>query len=105
MALSSRNVVPMSDWILIQNEDNTKTEGGLHVPDVARASFQKRGAKVVAVGPGRVTETGHRHEPKVKVGDYVWLDQNPTIALLPFMKDAVLVREHSVVCTISPDRE
>lgn len=100
MKPNKKCVQPLGDWILIERENPTKTEGGLHIPDQFQDTTQIRGARVVAVGPGRVSETGHFHTPKVRVGDIVWLDRNPTIAVLPFCKDAVLVREHSIVCTI-----
>ncbi len=103
--LSKKNIQPLADWILIEPENPEKTGGGLYVPEAVRAQMQLRGARVIAVGPGRLTETGHLRALSVKVGDVVWLDSNPQLAILPFDKTCVLVKEMSIVCVIKPSAE
>jgi chaperonin GroES len=46
-----------------------KSKGGLILPDVAKEKPQE--GVVVAVGPGRPTETGKREPLDVKVGDTI----------------------------------
>jgi chaperonin GroES len=61
---------PISDRVLVRRADpETKTRGGLFIPDAAREKPQR--ATVIAVGPGLVTDAGVRVEPRVKTGDTV----------------------------------
>jgi chaperonin GroES len=48
----------------IREED--KTKGGIIIPDTAKEKPQE--GRVVAVGKGRVTETGHLLVPDIKAG-------------------------------------
>jgi len=64
-------VQPLGDRVLIQRleEEEEKTSGGIYIPDTAKEKPQR--GKVVAVGPGRMTEEGKRLPMDVKVGDEV----------------------------------
>jgi chaperonin GroES len=63
-------VRPLSDRILVKRvESETKTQGGIIIPDTAKEKPVQ--GKVVAVGPGMVREDGSRREVMVKVGDRV----------------------------------
>lgn len=63
-------VRPLRDKILIKRlEEETKTAGGLFIPDSAKEKPQK--GKVVAVGTGRVTDDGKTIPFEVKKGDSV----------------------------------
>jgi len=64
------NVRPLGDRILVKRvESETKTKGGIYIPDTAKEKPQE--AVVVAVGPGKVNENGSRRELLVKKGDRV----------------------------------
>ena len=61
---------PMADRLVvkpIEKEDVTK--GGIFLPDTAKEKPQE--GKVLAVGPGRLTEEGKRLAMDIKVGDIV----------------------------------
>ena len=61
---------PLGDRILVLRVDEeNKTKGGLIIPDTAKEKPQE--GKVIAVGPGKVTETGKRISLEVKKGDRV----------------------------------
>ena len=64
-------VKPLGDRVLIQRLEETedKTPGGIYIPDTAKEKPQR--GKVVAVGPGRLTEEGKRLPMDVKAGDEV----------------------------------
>jgi chaperonin GroES len=63
-------VRPLSDRVLLRrSESETKTKGGIIIPDTAKEKPQQ--GVVVAVGPGFVREDGSRREPLVKAGDRV----------------------------------
>jgi len=63
------NIRPLRDRIVVKRETETKTAGGILIPDTA-------GEKpiigiVLAVGPGKTTDTGAVLELSVKTGDKV----------------------------------
>ncbi|QIK71374.1 co-chaperone GroES [Propioniciclava coleopterorum] len=63
-------IKPLEDRILIQPlEAETTTASGLYIPDTAKEKPQE--GKVVAVGPGRVDDSGNRIPLDVAEGDVV----------------------------------
>ena len=61
---------PLSDKVIVKRvEAETKTKGGIVLPDTAKEK-PKRG-KILAVGEGRRTDKGELVKPSVKVGDEV----------------------------------
>ncbi len=61
---------PMNDRILVVRiEEETKTAGGIIIPDTAKEKPQE--GKVVAAGPGKMGEDGKRIPLEVKKGDRV----------------------------------
>jgi chaperonin GroES len=62
--------IPIADKVVIKKIENEgQTTGGVIIPDTTQEGTRK--AEVIAVGPGRVLESGQRFEPQVKVGDIV----------------------------------
>jgi len=63
-------IKPLGDRIVVKVlEAETKSKGGILLPDTAKEKPQE--AKVVAVGKGKVFENGTIAAPEVKVGDKV----------------------------------
>ncbi len=61
---------PLSDRILVERvEENTKTKGGIIIPDTAKEKPAE--GKVIATGNGRMGEDGKLLPMDVKVGDRV----------------------------------
>jgi len=61
---------PLDDRIVVLAEEaEDKTAGGILLPDSAKQKPQQ--GKVVAAGPGRLTDAGTRAALGVKVGDTV----------------------------------
>lgn len=64
------NVKPLSDRVVIRRHDEeTKTTGGILLPDSARQKPQR--GTVLAVGPGKQLKDGTRRPLQVKKGDVV----------------------------------
>ncbi len=64
-------VKPLDDRILVeQSEAEEKTAGGIVLPDTAKEKPQR--GKVLAVGPGKLLDSGARGQMSVKVGDEVF---------------------------------
>lgn len=65
---------PLSDRILVELlEAESKTAGGIIVPDVAKEKTQL--ARVIAVGPGKADATGKSFPLHVAVGDKVYISK------------------------------
>ena len=63
-------IKPLEDRVLVQPlEAETTTASGLVIPDTAKEKPQE--GKVVAVGPGRVDDSGKRVPVDVTEGDLV----------------------------------
>jgi chaperonin GroES len=61
---------PLDDRIVVEPvEAEEVTAGGIVLPDTAKEKPQR--GKVVAVGPGRMTDDGERIKVEVKVGDEI----------------------------------
>ena len=61
---------PLDDRVVVRpTEAEEVTSGGIVLPDSAQEKPQR--GKVVAVGEGRLLESGSRGEPSVAVGDEV----------------------------------
>ncbi len=61
---------PMGDRLVVKPiQSEEKTKSGIYIPDTAKEKPQE--GKVIAVGPGRMTEEGKRIPPDVEVGDIV----------------------------------
>jgi chaperonin GroES len=61
---------PLGDKVVVEAvEEEAKTTGGIFLPDTAKQKPYE--GKVVAVGSGRVLESGDRAPMAVKVGDRV----------------------------------
>jgi len=61
---------PLQDRIIVKRlEEETKTKGGIIIPDTAKEKPIE--GKVIAVGKGKVTEAGKVLALDVKVGDKV----------------------------------
>jgi chaperonin GroES len=67
MAVSIR---PLNDRIIVRRtEDQEQMRGGLYIPDTAKEKPQE--GEVLAVGNGKLLETGQRIAIDLKVGDRI----------------------------------
>jgi len=61
---------PLADRLVVKPiEAEEKTKAGIYLPDTAKEKPQE--GKVVAVGPGRLSDDGKRIAMDIKVGDIV----------------------------------
>lgn len=64
------NIRPLADRVVVKPiEPEEKKEGGIIIPDTAKEKPMQ--GKVVAVGPGKISENGEKIPMEVKVGDIV----------------------------------
>jgi chaperonin GroES len=61
---------PLGDRVVVRRvKEDTKTAGGIIIPDTAQEKPQE--GEVIAVGPGALDDNGKRVLPEVKAGDRV----------------------------------
>jgi chaperonin GroES len=61
---------PLNDRVIVKRvEEEKKTSGGIIIPDSAKEKPQE--GKVIAVGPGKLDDTGKRTSLSVKEGDRI----------------------------------
>ena len=84
---------PLYDRVLVQRiDDDSKTPGGLYIPDNAKEKAQT--GKVVSIGGGRTSADGKMIPMQVKVGDTVFFGKySGTDA----GKDHVVLREDEIL--------
>lgn len=90
------NVKPLGDRIVVERiEQDTKTAGGIIIPDTAKEK-PKQG-KVLAVGPGAKDESGKRIAMDVSVGDIVLFTQWAGSEIKMDGKDYLVMKESDVI--------
>ncbi len=63
-------VKPLEDRVLVKPiEASNKTDSGLYLPESSKEKPIQ--GEVVAVGPGKLMDNGHRAQLSVKIGDRV----------------------------------
>ena len=63
-------IKPLADRVVVKpSEAEEKTSGGIILPDTAKEKPQE--GTIIAVGPGKVSESGAKVNMEVKVGDKV----------------------------------
>ena len=65
----AKKIRPLGDRVIVEAMTQETSKSGIIIPDTAKEKPQQ--GKVVAVGPGRLSENGERLSPEVKSGDVV----------------------------------
>ena len=64
------NFRPLHDRVLVRRvEEETKTAGGIIIPETAQEKPQE--GEIISVGPGALDDNGKRVAPEVKPGDFI----------------------------------
>ncbi|MGA9537805.1 MAG: co-chaperone GroES [Desulfobacterales bacterium] len=90
---------PLQDRILVQRvEEETKTKGGIIIPDTAKEKPAE--GKVVAVGNGKVGEDGKRTALEVKKGDRILFGKYSGTEVKIEGEEYLIMREDDVLGVI-----
>lgn len=90
---------PMDDRILVEpSEAESTTAGGIILPDAAREKPQR--GTVIAVGPGKLLDSGNRGELGVKVGDEVFYGKYSGTEVEFNETKYVVVRENDILAVV-----
>ncbi|RII28580.1 MAG: co-chaperone GroES [Geobacter sp.] len=90
------NLRPLQDRIIVKRlEEETKTAGGILIPDTAKEKPQQ--GEVVAVGKGKLTEDGKTIPMDVKVGDKVLFGKYSGTEIKLNGQDYLIMREDDIL--------
>ncbi len=92
-------VKPLDDRVLVkQSEAEEKTAGGIVLPDTAKEKPQK--GKVIAVGVGKLLDSGQRGAMSLKKGDEVFYGKYSGTEIKIDGEEYVILKESDVLAVI-----
>ena len=87
---------PMGDRLVVkQMQSEEKTKSGIYLPDTAKEKPQE--GKVLAVGPGRMTDEGKRIPMDVAVGDTVIYSKYGGSEIKVDDEELIIMRESDIL--------
>ena len=94
------NLRPLDDRVVVEPlEAESKSTGGILLPDSAKEKPQR--GRVVAVGPGKLLESGKRSELSVGVGDEVIYGRYAGNDIEVDGKEIKIMRESDILAKIT----
>ena len=92
-------VNPLTDRILARRIEGKKTtRGGIAIPDTAKEKPQE--AEVIAVGPGKIDESGKRIPMQAKEGDRILIGKYGGTEIKIEGEEYLIISEDEVLAVI-----
>lgn len=93
------NIKPLSDRVVIKPAPaDEKVQGGIIIPDTAKEKPQK--GTIVAVGPGKASDTGEIIPMTVKKGDVVLYGKYSGTEVTIDKVEYLIVRESDILAVV-----
>ncbi|MBA4017378.1 MAG: co-chaperone GroES [Pirellula sp.] len=93
------NLRPLDDRVVVQpHEAEDVTAGGIVLPDAAKEKPQR--GKVVAVGPGKLLDSGDRGTLSVAVGDEVIYGKYSGTEIEVEGQEVKILRENDILAKV-----
>ncbi|HDD44418.1 MAG TPA: co-chaperone GroES [Candidatus Desulfofervidus auxilii] len=90
---------PLHDRVLVKRiEEETKTKGGIIIPDTAKEKPIK--GEVIAVGEGRILDNGQKVPMSVKVGDKIIFSKYAGTEIKIEGEEHLIMREDDILGVI-----
>ena len=90
---------PLNDRVIVKRvESETKTLGGIIIPDTAKEKPVK--AEVIAVGTGKMLDNGTRQPMQVKVGDKVLFGKYSGTEVKIGGEEHLILREDDILAVV-----
>lgn len=94
------DIKPLGDRVLLESPTREeKTKGGIIIPEIVDQEKPEQG-KVIAVGEGRVTDSGKIIPVKVKVGDKVVFSKYGYDEITVDSKAYYMLKEENILAVI-----
>ena len=91
---------PLDDRIVVRpSEAEETTASGLVIPDTAKEKPQQ--GEVLAVGPGRVLDSGERTVPEVKTGERVLFAKYSGTEFKLDQDELLILRESDILAIVT----
>ena len=91
---------PLNDRVLVLRvEEEEKTAGGIIIPDTAKEKPQE--GRIIATGPGKLSEDGTRVPLEVKEGDRVLFSKYAGTEIKLDGVDHLMMREDDILAVVS----
>jgi chaperonin GroES len=98
--MASLNLRPLGDRVVIKPlEREEVTKSGIVLPDTAKEKPQQ--GEVLAVGPGRVLDTGERVTPDVKQGERVLFAKYSGTEFKFEQEEYLILRESDILAIVT----
>jgi len=95
-------IKPLYDRILVKRiEEEEQQIGGIIIPDTAKEKPQE--GEVVAVGAGRILESGERQAPDVKVGDKILFGKYAGTEVKYEDEEFLIMREDDILAKVTQE--
>jgi len=92
-------IKPLADRVVVKPvEEEEAQQGSIIIPDTAKEKPQQ--GKVVAVGPGKISDKGTKIAPEVKVGDIVLYGKYSGTEVTVEGEDYLIMRESDILAVI-----
>ena len=93
---TKQQVKPLADRLLVRRlEEEEVAKGGIIIPDTAKEKPQQ--AKIIAVGPGKHSDSGDLIKPEVKPGQKILLGKYSGTEVEIEGEEYVILREEDVL--------
>jgi chaperonin GroES len=100
----AQKLTPLGDRVIVKAKQREElTRGGIVLPDTAQEKPQE--GEVIAVGPGRVLDSGERIKLDVKVGDTVLYAKYAGTEVKLEGEDFLILRESDVLAVVVEEKE
>jgi len=94
------NVKPLADRIIVKAaEAEDMTKGGIILPDTAKEKPQQ--GEVIAVGPGKVSDSGNIIKVTLKSGDKVLYGKYSGTEITVDGEDVLIMRESDILAVLA----
>src|SRR4029077_3100409 len=95
----SMNIRPLHDRVLIRRlEEKESKIGSIIIPDSAKEKPQQ--GEVKGVGSGKLSETGERFPPEVKVGDRILFGKYSGSEIKMDGEEHLILREDEILAVL-----
>ena len=95
----STKIRPLHDRVIVKREeDERKSPGGIVIPDTATEKPMK--GRVIAVGKGKILESGEIRPLDVKIGDKVLFGKYSGTEVKMDGDDVLVMREEDIMAII-----
>jgi chaperonin GroES len=92
-------VKPLNERVLVQRiEEMQVTKGGIYIPDTAKEKPIE--GRVIAVGPGKMSDTGNRMPLHVKEGDRVLFSKYAGSEIKIEGEEYLMMREDDILAIV-----